>query len=106
MVCPSTPSLPATPSHTAALRGSSSILDSHAGSPLLLLLLLLVAGPALNLALYALYGRLVMAWSAAALPLLATLSLGSSGAMCRRLLEVPGMEAPLASLHAALATAQ
>ena len=110
-VCCSRPTPPlrpcAPPAPPAALRGGTNILAEHGSSPLRLLLLLLVAAPPLNLCLYALYARLTLAWNVVALPLLAAApALAAGGAMCRRVLEVPGIEAPLDSLHSLLGLAQ
>ena len=57
----------------AALGGGTNILAAHAGSPLLLLGLLLVYNPALWLCSYTLYPRLVMSSNFVSLPLLALL---------------------------------
>ena len=53
--------------------GGTNILAAHAGSPLLLLGLLLVYNPALWLCSYTLYPRLVMSSNFVSLPLLALL---------------------------------
>lgn len=98
---------PAAGPPAAALRGGTNILAEHGGSPLRLLVLLLLASPPTNLCLYALYARLTLAWNMAALPLLAAApALLYGGPMCRRMLEVPGIEAPLDSLHSLLGLAQ
>lgn len=50
-------------------------------------------------ALCALYARLVLPASAAVLAVLAATSLAAGPRMCARVLESPGVEAPLAELH-------
>lgn len=100
-----------TPGHTllrtAVLHGNSNVLGQHGGSPLRMLTILLLAGPAIALSLYALYTRLSLAWNVVALPLLAAIpALLGGGPMCRRMLGTPGAEAPLDTLHTVLALLQ
>lgn len=86
------------------IKGPTNIMAAHSGSPLVLLALLLIAGPAFVLATYSLYSRIPLAVAAVTQPLLAAASLlvGGDG-VCRRMLEAPGAVEPLTALHNALA---
>lgn len=86
------------------INGPTNIMSAHAGSPLLLLALLLMAGPAFVLAAYCLWTRLPFVLAVVAQPLLAAASLlVGGGGVCRRMLEAPGAVEPLTALHDALA---
>lgn len=65
-----------------------------------------MAAPGGLLCVYALYTRLPLAWSAWALPAVAALPLWRGPAMCARLLQSPGVQHPLDTLHSALAVLQ
>lgn len=109
--CRASPPTTHPPAHTllrtAVLHGNSNVLGQHGGSPLRMLTILLLAGPAIALSLYALYTRLSLAWNAVALPLLAAIpALLGGGPMCRRMLGTPGAEAPLDTLHTVLGLLQ
>lgn len=80
-------------------------MDHHGGSPLRLLLLLLGHTTALYNSLYALYARLFLPASAALLACMAATSLHQGERMCMRVLESPGVEAPLAELHSLMGMA-
>jgi hypothetical protein len=98
--------LPHAAVRVAALHGGTDVMGYHAGSPLLLLVVLQVCNPALWTLLYSLHSRLVVRWSRLGLPALAVLPLWQSGRVCRRLMQAPGTLEPLARLHHLLSLAQ
>lgn len=100
--CPPSTHLP----HPAALHGLVNTIDHHGGSSLKLFVLLLGHTTALYGALAVLYTRLALPASGAVLGVMLLTSLLNGERMCRRVLESPGVEAPLADLHSLLGLAQ
>ena len=87
--------------------GRAGLLHFHRGSALCLAVQLAISNGALWLLAYALHGRLLFAVNCAALPATAAVFLWASGTrMCRVALQAPGIQRPLADLHASLALAQ
>ncbi|KAI7838769.1 hypothetical protein COHA_007386 [Chlorella ohadii] len=80
--------------------------ESHGGSALRLLLLLLVSLPAFWQAFAIMTTPHVLRWTCFSLPLCATYMLTSNSAMCARILSAEGIEQPLATLHGSLTLAQ
>lgn len=58
------------------------------------------------MAIYTINARLLLAWNVWALPALALIPLSMGRRMCGRLLESPGVEAPLTGLFCLVDTAQ
>ena len=91
---------------TLALSHHNPLFDRHHSSPLALLGIMSLCSAVFYTAIYLLYGRLMLSTLRVVLPLLALPPLATARAMCGRMLEAPGVEAPLARLHDALALAQ
>lgn len=81
-------------------------MANHGGSPLLLLILLLVCNLGLWTLLYSLHSRLVFRWSCLALPAMTLLPLWQGGGVCRKLVQTPGTVELLARLYQLLALTQ
>ena len=93
-------------SQLLAVHGGSNVLAQHRGSELALLVLMTLHSTVFWVSIYALRGRLAFGVNQLALPLLTLPSLLAVDGMCGRVLEAPGVKAPLARLHDALALAQ
>ena len=82
-----------------ARHSAANIMTHHADSALALLLLITLNNASTWMCLAAIYGRMLLSWTAVALLACALASLPASEALCHRVLDVPGTAAPLARLH-------
>ncbi|KAL4420499.1 hypothetical protein ABPG75_010155 [Micractinium tetrahymenae] len=82
--------------------GGSNVFARHSGQPAALLALIMVFNGSFSLGLHAVLFRLSFRFSAAALPLLACGAFLAGRNMCRTLLEAPGTDGLLGSLHSLL----
>ena len=103
---PCLPARPPVPPVHAGLHGGTDVQSHHGGSPLRLLLLLLVCNSALWTLIYSLHSRLLVRFSCVGLPALAVLPLWASSRFCQRTLQSPGIHPPLADLYRLLSLAQ
>lgn len=90
----------------AANGGGTNAFNHHSGSPLRLLGLLLACSPAIWASITSLRSRLTVAAARLVLPLAALVPLLATKSVCHRVLQVPGVLAPLADLHMVLNTFQ
>ena len=90
----------------AGLHGGTDVQAHHGGSPLRLLLLLLVCNSTLWTLIYSLHSRLLLRFSCLGLPAMAVLPLWASSRFCQRTLQSPGVHQPLADLYRLLSLAQ
>ncbi|PRW32914.1 hypothetical protein C2E21_8122 [Chlorella sorokiniana] len=85
-----------------ALHGCVNAFETHGGSPLRLLGLLLLCSHWLFGSLYFVTAQLSYSWSCLALPFIVALPVLTERSLCYKVLAAPGIEAPLAQLHGAL----
>lgn len=86
-------------------QGGTNYFFQHKGSPGRLAGLLLMTGHAVWSCFFPLYHRLSLGWSAAAAALSAFVPLAFGRSLCHRLVEAPGVHAPLSDLYSVLSVA-
>jgi hypothetical protein len=101
----SAPSLARSPA-PAATRGGTNIFFHHGGSPLRLLGLLLACSHATWAFMFSVHSRLGYGFNCVVLPLAALLPLLTTESICYRVMQAPGVHAPLADLHTLLGATQ
>ena len=94
------------PPPPAATRGGTNVFLNHGDSPLRLLGLLLTCSHATWSFLYSVHGRVACGFNCVVLPLAVLLPLLTTESICYRVVQAPGVHAPLADLHTLLTTTQ
>jgi hypothetical protein len=90
----------------AATRGGTNVFIHHGGNPLRLLGLLLACSHATWSFLFSVHSRLGHGVNCLMLPLAALLPLLTTESVCHRVVQAPGVHAPLADLHTLLSATQ